>query len=395
MSDIVYYDTPGLDGEDWPKRTFDLLQTEWDEEVAKAQKRGAGGHMQSYDPHTGRYGATLQPALKPGAGEGKDPKPVFDRYDLLDRNRPGSTEKAVKQILSLGRTSGSISADQAKRALHQVQDYDGPGNAIFVGLDDLGLRRNVKYLTNRQIGWRMSSDPEFQRWVEKRQNANDDDFVGTSIFGSWDFMDRTGERYRGFEDIGASIASTITRKWAAEAADSDSTALFIQTMAHRVFDTDAADHKAMLSRSFHDIEDPAAKHNYQVATANRIRALIENDGPVVAAYHRAVYAETQQLLADAGISQMTVFRGAGIDNRFANQNTFEAAVNPLSSWTTHRATAWDFSVGYDHPAGQTGAVVATTVPASQIYSTPFTGFGCLNEAEIVLVNASGSTVRRA
>jgi SPP1 gp7 family putative phage head morphogenesis protein len=118
----------------------------------------------------------------------------------------------------------------------------------------------------------------------------------------------------------------------------------------------------------------------------------------------AVYAETQEMLARWGVTELYLGRGMGgpefedLDEvvafgrhkiqATANAPSGELArtqanysepidfqSNPLSSWSTNDGT---FSTWGPY------AVVAK-IPASRIISTSFTGFGCLNEYEFIVV----------
>ncbi len=72
-------------------------------------------------------------------------------------------------------------------------------------------------------------------------------------------------------------------------------------------------------------------------------------------------------------------------------------MSPLSSWSADRAGAELFAktvqTTRDQPASKNGAVITTTIPVSQILSTPRTGLGALNVQEVVVLGSDGDVVR--
>jgi len=101
------------------------------------------------------------------------------------------------------------------------------------------------------------------------------------------------------------------------------------------------------------------------------KALMENK-EAYAAVLDAMYGATQEMFANAGIEEITVYRGSKTDS---------SGVRPLSSWTTNEATAQAF-------AGSDGDTREMTVPVSQILSTAMSGgLGSWNENEVVLLGS--------
>lgn len=120
----------------------------------------------------------------------------------------------------------------------------------------------------------------------------------------------------------------------------------------------------------------------------------------------AIYANTQQVLAEAGVKEVTVFRGMNWNGDpnlgFAERDAAEVAdpsrgmpkdlwamregdvedvtvkLNPLSSFSVNVDTAWKFG------DGDRGRIFGVTVPASRVFSFPSTGPGSLSEGEVIL-----------
>lgn len=113
---------------------------------------------------------------------------------------------------------------------------------------------------------------------------------------------------------------------------------------------------------------------------------------------RAMYDLTQEYLTQQGITSMRLFRGMGwgqndlpgpIDELFGGQlsgrfsEVAELDFNPLSSWSIDIDTAQGFA------DGSYRVLAAIDVDASRIFCNPFTGAGCLNEYEFVVLGGPG------
>ena len=61
-------------------------------------------------------------------------------------------------------------------------------------------------------------------------------------------------------------------------------------------------------------------------------------------------------------------------------------MQPISSWSLKK----DIAERFTGNTGQIGAIFSTTVPVSRIFSTSFSGIGCLNEHELVVLGGKGS-----
>lgn len=109
---------------------------------------------------------------------------------------------------------------------------------------------------------------------------------------------------------------------------------------------------------------------------------------------RAQYEFTQETLKDAGIDSLVVFRGtrnlsgnvpvswsaSEVPARRTMESGIKVRTSPLSSWSVYESDAQQFAIG--SPGGVISRMV---VPRERIFSTPLTGFGCLDENEIVVL----------
>lgn len=108
-------------------------------------------------------------------------------------------------------------------------------------------------------------------------------------------------------------------------------------------------------------------------------AAYETNGEVYKAFLQAQYDNTQEQLKAAGIESITVYRGSTI----GDANVSEVAVRPMSSWSTSFNVATRFASADTSITPEGATLYRTTIPASEILSTAGTGFGCLNEFEVV------------
>lgn len=212
--------------------------------------------------------------------------------------------------------------------------------------------------------------------------------------------------------------------WASTSNDHNPASLMIQQVVKKTFGlTDAVDMENLMNEfPDADIEDEKAAEKLEANPA------LEK---VLTAFVKAQYANTQAYLANKGITEVVLHRGmrnekireevtdfrmrhfermtengeielenfseTGGDDRnddiignidseeferfvpvgFINANL---KMRPLSSFATERSIANQF-------VGEEGDGIAMTVkvPASQIFSTPFTGVGCLREKEFVVL----------
>lgn len=142
------------------------------------------------------------------------------------------------------------------------------------------------------------------------------------------------------------------------------------------------------------------------------RRELESDGPLLRAFLDTMYQQTQADFAARGVTEVTVARGMkwGDDAFGSLAGTMErppswltpyipgegkvwrgelsASSNPLSSWSASLQTAQGFAEpGFDS-IGVVSLVAEMNVPVSRVLSSPFSGVGCLQEKELVLVGGA-------
>jgi hypothetical protein len=114
---------------------------------------------------------------------------------------------------------------------------------------------------------------------------------------------------------------------------------------------------------------------------NSILDIRENYGEALKAFVKAQYRITQEWFEERGIKELVVYRG--VTNPIGeDKKSGTVRLRPLSSWSQRLDTALKFTGGTPN---RNGTVFKSVVDVKDIFSTPFTGFGCLEEEEIVVL----------
>ena len=177
--------------------------------------------------------------------------------------------------------------------------------------------------------------------------------------------------------IREAAVSDLVRVWA-ETSNNTATALAIQHAAAMEFNLSGYTKPK-------DILDPVRSNINLIMSESLQRYGTREARAVLRDFVSAQYAETQQLFAENGISEVEIYRGMTM----ANPPTSGTSVNmrPLSSWSLSANVAESFAL--DTVRGRQEAVtMKATVPVSRILSTPITGVGCLAEGEVVILGGT-------
>lgn len=169
-------------------------------------------------------------------------------------------------------------------------------------------------------------------------------------------------------------ASGMLGAWAHSSNDNNANTLAIQNIAESHFGlTDAAqwgaDNAGNTEQNFSEI-------------MGRVTSLENTHEDLITTALDAQYNATQQFFQDAGISEITLYRGVEME---LPEGTQEVTMRPLSSWSLESGTADAFG----------STILQATFPVDRILSIPTTGIGCLGESEVVVlggrINAEVST----
>ncbi|HUN38488.1 MAG TPA: NUDIX domain-containing protein [Trebonia sp.] len=179
-------------------------------------------------------------------------------------------------------------------------------------------------------------------------------------------------------DIKQWAAAKLVQNWAGTSNDTSTKSLVAQEAAIDEFGLDRG-HVApwtLDSGKQDEIDEAYAQH-----------------GEAYRAFLRAQYELTQEDFKERGITRVNVIRGmkwdAGMLPDWAkgikSGDKIEVPpLRPLSSWTVNTGTAKSFANG-----GSTSVILKSSMPVTSILSWPRSGFGCLNEYELVGLDATG------
>lgn len=164
----------------------------------------------------------------------------------------------------------------------------------------------------------------------------------------------------------------LVHQWAITSNDANATSLNMQRAAQIEFDL-----------------DPQALAPWNIPEALQARMdadwLIHGDEYRV--FLRAMYDETQEMFRELGVTEITVVRGFNFrwgttpDWAYANDADVFVELRPMSSFAFTQAQANKF-------AG--GVYTYANVPVERIIGSARSGFGCLNETELVVLGGPNS-----
>ena len=179
--------------------------------------------------------------------------------------------------------------------------------------------------------------------------------------------------------LGYSVASGFVKSWAGSSSDSQPESIALQAAAAEKFGVEP-------TPFIRKQDESMAKSNPNHAkTKQMARQCVD-----------AMYTLTQEWFAERGIGELVLYRGmrktVGADptplKTAGKPLEVTAHLNPLNSWSTSYHTAMLFS-------GSDGYILSARIPVSRIVGSCFTGVGCLNEREFVVLGGTGQKVTGA
>ena len=263
--------------------------------------------------------------------------------------------------------------------------------------------RTAKASVQDSIAAKLEGDKDFISLIQVLDPAGDykEEFI-------------TGEM-KSADTVEKQVAALAIKSWAMTSGDHDPTAIQFQLAAEQEFGLEADPFIANAWAAFTSSEEstPEAFTDQQMRGARK--------------FLRAQYELTQEMFKEEGITHVYAYRGMNFDNPGASppalfemheqawdsftteeqewmaaaraqggperlgrpprkqdvaaQGVVSVQQNPLSSWAHNFNVANHFAdkAGYYH------AVVGAKIDVRRILSTPFTGFGCLSESEMVVL----------
>jgi hypothetical protein len=166
----------------------------------------------------------------------------------------------------------------------------------------------------------------------------------------------------------AEVAKRLVNCWADASFDHNVTAIAVQYTVEKELGLDKTYSRPLGAKEADKVHNFLLKHE-----------------PVLSSFVRATYANTQETLRKAGITHMEVCRGFNDD--YHSRGEVDVALQPLSSFTTDHRTAMSFSAR-DADSFSNPRIAYGRVPRERIFSTAFTGPGCLTESEVIVLGGT-------
>ncbi|MFA7086170.1 MAG: hypothetical protein WC145_05820 [Aliarcobacter sp.] len=213
----------------------------------------------------------------------------------------------------------------------------------------------VKYSISKDLAKRLADNPD---WQQARQ------LLAIMCNESY----RTGD-----DDVDA--AAYLISTWAASSGDNHPWSVAVQIAAAEEL----------------GLEDASIRH--MGATARKeARAILDEDAyrPAIRAFIRTMYDHTQERLQAAGVTELTLFRGEALPpdkapTRRAGEGRVTVRSQPLSSWTANPVLAWAVTQWRQSGNRVCSVVYSARVPVARVIATYASGFGCMEEDEVVIL----------
>ena len=184
------------------------------------------------------------------------------------------------------------------------------------------------------------------------------------------------------EMIRQQAVANLIHNWAESANDTNPKSLAIQAAADQQF---GLHHSAEWGG---DTSEGPLNATDEAAMAEKVDGLLQQNGGVYRDFLQTQYEATQAMFDQHGITSVDLYRGATDTTGLQEQHgqRVDIQTRPLSSWSTNFETAAEFAEAGPYSLGGPGSMVLMArIPTSQILSTPYTGIGCLNEREMVVI----------
>ena len=115
------------------------------------------------------------------------------------------------------------------------------------------------------------------------------------------------------------------------------------------------------------------------------RRISKELGGTIDAVTGSTYRKTQQMLSEANIDGLTVYRGVNGEGKYRDLEVGGTlTANPLSSWTSNESVAHDFATTYGDDATP-AVVVSSSIENSDVWGFSGIGAGSSEEAEFILL----------
>lgn len=206
--------------------------------------------------------------------------------------------------------------------------------------------------------------------------------------GHWnDFVNKNGAISNRGANAHESMVSDLIGLWAQTSFDTNAKSVAMQLAAIEEFGLRRTGFDTRLRLSHMDTD----------------KDFIAEQANVMAyrAFLRAMYEHTQEQFAAHGITHISGYRGAAywssdpytadsIKHMGGNKvESGDIGWQPMSSWSSEEKVARNFATGHLGSGGDIKVIHTASIPVERVIGTTRTGYGCLNEWEVVVMDTEG------
>ena len=319
-----------------------------------------------------------------------------------------STHSKEKDLLAARSDMKSMVAEKTVEALKNVpaQELAAVANYNVVSSMGTSVLNDAAQAMTSQTGnvgldniTLVALNEQGQLDIQTADNVVDPGRMDYSQMTVSDVQDALGKSDMNFVVAGSPEAESMVREasttvlvnqWAQSSNDSDPLSLAMQQVA--------ADKFGITGHAGWDLANSGYTKEAQDEVTAKLNDIVTNHGDTLNAFLQAQYQGTQEYLKANNVTSVTLYRGlSGLPDSIAQTISGSSTINqdittrPLTSWSTDPKVAETFG-GVDRvhsfDDGKNDAMVRAVIPADRIFSTPMTGFGCLNEKEFVVLGGA-------
>jgi hypothetical protein len=262
---------------------------------------------------------------------------------------------------------------------HTPIDHDGQGHSAEQ-LKELGHKMTQLIYYGDQNGNTNHDSVDAKKKVQKNLGDalhTNENFLKLSaaILGYGKYDTDLAETAEEKKSLAHKAVREIISNWAGTSANSNPLAIAVQLAAQEEFGSAGA------NIWYSDSVQKSAHTGYLNEHKEGLKAFL-----------REQYNQTQKFFKDNGITHVPIIRGMSFSskeemkgitmNEVVKQNI---ALQPLSSFTSNPGTADTFTGTVTGGGGKYKILSAAMIPVERILGCPQTGFGCMNEQELVVI----------
>jgi DNA polymerase III epsilon subunit-like protein/ribosomal protein S18 acetylase RimI-like enzyme len=391
----LLYPRVNLDPNDVPGFTDVLkIQSELlDERMVENQETGINDIAKWYDPNTFDVDSPI-------AFMGETPEKL---KDITARNIGDNMMSSVEDMLAAvnyGIWIGNLLRNKfnpmgldsekiAKKALDTKSDkLSADSIVLFIDESEHSSSQGIVIRTLGDLLDEM--DPDDEETYGTNWNNADYKTLLKDYYANEDFKAIFFDKPKDVLAFKAKVASMLVAQWAETSNGNDMQSHALQMAAVDAF--------KMPDGSWAEWKFPKGSYGDQIKENAEYHYLTY--GTVLKDFLKTMYNLTQDRFKNYGVKYLTLYRGTGVDEESLKIDTgieyngigdVEVLQRPMSAWTWLYGTALNFT--NSRLAERAGMFMGTIVPVEQVLSIPGTGFGCFEEAEVVLLAGKQRLVR--